>query len=139
MYILEYEDDNVRSDLKNSLGKYDFWVRHRRELPPVSADLHFSLSIYIWEKCKSADTRGNSSYVVLKNHISRMNFQDPITHYHLHILWYMHIKNQVIWSLFTLFSLSSNINDFLTIEHNRTIRSMSKWTSNHLIFYMCKS
>jgi len=24
VYILEYEDDNVRSDLENSFGKYDF-------------------------------------------------------------------------------------------------------------------
>jgi len=41
--------------------------------------------------------------------------------------------------LFTLFSLGSNINGFLTVEQNGTIRSISKWTPNHLIFYMCIS
>ena len=37
---------------------------------------------------------------------------------------------------FTLFSLSSNINCFLKVEQNGTIRSISKRNSNHLIFFV---
>jgi len=32
--------------------------------------------------------------------------------------------------------LGSNINDFLTVEQNKTIRLMSKQNLNHLIFNM---
>ena len=40
----------------------------------------------------------------------------------------------MISSSFTLFSLSLNINSFLKVEQNGTIRSISKRNSNHLIF-----
>ena len=36
----------MRSDHEKKLRRYAFWVRHRMELPPVSADLHIPLSLY---------------------------------------------------------------------------------------------
>ena len=75
----------------------------------------------------------------LKTPTSQKQFHDPTAHYQLHVLRCTHIKNQVISGSFTLFSLSSNINGFLKVVQNRTIKSISKRNSNHLIFYMYTS
>ena len=78
------EDDLSR--IINCKSAYEVWnvliVTHEG-----TSQVKIRPNEYIYERNVNQLTqKANSSYVALKNHISRMNIQDPTVHYHLHIL-----------------------------------------------------
>ena len=62
---------------------------------------HTHTHTYILEKWESADT--GDKYILCRTQKLYLPnlFHDPTAHYHLDVLRYTHIKNQVIWSSFT--------------------------------------